>query len=107
MSFSIKQGFYCALAALLVALAALHAHADSAGLGLNPGRAEVEVMPGDATIRDLKGNVVAELKHYEATVLLASATNEEPITITDLPAGHYEIEAHVDFQDGHPIQVRN
>ena len=47
MSVSIKQGFYCALAALLVALAPVRAHADSAGLGLNPGRAEVEVMPGE------------------------------------------------------------
>src|SRR2546425_7897725 len=47
MSVSVKQGFYCALAALLVALAPLHAHADNAGLGLNPGRVEVEVMPGE------------------------------------------------------------
>jgi len=265
MSVSIKQGFYCALAALLVALAPSRAHADSAGLGLNPGRAEVEVMPGeektvsfridsppseqpvrghlllsltdwkinqdtsvtyvdpgslpdsaakwvvfspsslsidsgqsqlvrvtvrvpegttkgvyragvfvqerppaappkpgehvmmfrfrylfslyvmvgqlsgeghladlrsipehdgvriicemnntgtrhvrpyiDATLRDSHGNTVAALKRYEATVLLPSATNEEPITINDLAPGHYEIEAQIDFQDGHPIQA--
>ena len=59
----------------------------------------------DATLRDSHGNTVAALKRYEATVLLPSATNEEAITISDLPPGHYEIEAQVDFQDGHSVQA--
>jgi hypothetical protein len=59
----------------------------------------------DATIRDDAGKVVASMKRQEATVLLPHATNNEPVSVTDLAPGKYEIEAQVDFQDGRPIQA--
>jgi P pilus assembly chaperone PapD len=59
----------------------------------------------DATIRDSEGNVVASLRHQEATVLLPFATNNEPVSVTDLAPGRYEIEARIDFQDGRPVQA--
>lgn len=59
----------------------------------------------DGNVRDLQGNVVASFKHLEATVLLPASTTEEPILVNDLPPGRYQIEAQVDFQDGHPIQA--
>jgi hypothetical protein len=46
MSFGLNRILNSFLATMLVGIAAISAHADNGGLGLNPGRSEVEVMPG-------------------------------------------------------------
>jgi hypothetical protein len=56
-------------------------------------------------VRSGSQELIAE-KNVEATVLLPAAATQESLTLgSPLPPGEYEIEAQVDFHDGHPIQA--
>ncbi len=57
------------------------------------------------TIRDSAENEISSIKRYEATVLLPNARVKEEIALgPGLPAGRYEVNARIDFQDGQPVQ---
>jgi hypothetical protein len=55
------------------------------------------------------GEIVAQEKSRESTVLLPKANLNEAIPFTSVPPGHYELTVMADFQNGLPVQaiVRN
>ena len=58
------------------------------------------------SIRTIEGTEVARVKEQESTVLLPASTLTQLSPIPDaLPAGQYEITAHIDFNNGMPIQA--
>jgi hypothetical protein len=57
------------------------------------------------TISNSEQAEVASLTRYEAMVILPKSKIRQALSIgEDLPPGHYELSAQVDFQDGRPVQ---